>query len=91
MFGRMCESDVLLESATLPTSIAPGDLVAMPAAGAYTFSMSSRYNGIRRPPVLFVEDGVVREVVERETLEHVLAGEKTIEQAAAWSYTPADE
>ena len=91
VFGRMCESDVLLEKVMLPPSIRSGDLVAMPGAGAYTFSMSSRYNGIRRPPVLFVEDGVVREVVERETLEHVLAGEKTFDGAAAWSYTPGIE
>lgn len=91
VFGRMCESDVMLDQVRMPGDIAEGEVVAMPAAGAYTFSMSSRYNGIRRPPVLFVEDGIVREVVERETLEHVLAGELTLGAAEAWSYTPGDE
>lgn len=88
LFGRMCESDVLLESVEVPDSLGPGDVVAMPTAGAYTFSMSSRYNGIRRPPVLFVENGTVREVVRRETLDDVLAGEYKLEASEAWSYTP---
>ena len=57
VFGRMCETDVLLEEVALPSTIAPGDLVAMPAAGAYTFAMSSRYNALPRPPILFVKDG----------------------------------
>ena len=85
----MCESDVLMDSVQMPNTMEPGDVVAMPAAGAYTFSMSSRYNGLRRPPVLFVEDGTVLEVVARETLEHVLAGEARLEDAAAWTYTPS--
>ena len=88
VFGRMCESDVLLESTFLPGSVRVGDIVAMPAAGAYTYSMSSRYNGLRRPPVLFVENGVVREVVRRETLDDVLAGETRLDAAPTWSYTP---
>ena len=88
VFGRMCESDVLLESTFLPGSVRVGDIVAMPAAGAYTYSMSSRYNGLRRPPVLFVENSVVREVVRRETLDDVLAGETRLDAAPTWSYTP---
>ena len=88
VFGRMCESDVLLESVRLPDSVGVGDVVAMPAAGAYTFSMSSRYNGLRRPPVLFVENAVVREVVRRETLDDVLAGQLSLDAAPTWSYNP---
>ena len=81
VFGRMCETDVMLEEVLLPATMAPGDLVAMPAAGAYTFAMSSRYNVLPRPPVLFVKDGEVREVVRRETLDEVLAGQKTLKEA----------
>ena len=80
VFGRMCETDVMLEEVLLPATMAPGDLVAMPAAGAYTFAMSSRYNVLPRPPVLFVKDGEVREVVRRETLEEVLAGQRTLNE-----------
>ena len=53
----------------------------MPAAGAYTFAMSSRYNVLPRPPVLFVKDGAVREVVRRETLEDMMAGQRTLREA----------
>ena len=86
--GRLCESDVMLDRALLPDAIEPGDVVAMPAAGAYTFSMSSRYNGLRRPPVLFVKDGVVHEVVRRETIEDMLAGEARLDAASTWTYNP---
>ena len=85
IFGRMCETDVLLESVLLPGSVGEGDLVAMPTAGAYTFSMSSRYNLLPRPPVLFVKDGQVREVVRRETIEDLLSGQRTFEEARPWS------
>ena len=81
----MCETDVLLESVLLPGPVGPGDLVAMPTAGAYTFSMSSRYNVLPRPPVLFVKDGEVREVVRRETIEDLLSGHRTLDEARPWS------
>ncbi len=81
VFGRMCETDVMLEEVLLPATMAPGDLVIMPAAGAYTFAMSSRYNVLPRPPVLFVKDGEVREVVRRETLDEVLAGQRMLNEA----------
>ncbi|MDE0168120.1 MAG: diaminopimelate decarboxylase [bacterium] len=81
VFGRMCETDVLLDSVRLPESIGEGDLVAMPTAGAYTFSMSSRYNVLPRPPVLFVSDGQVKEVVRRETIEDLLSGQRTLGEA----------
>ena len=80
VFGRMCETDVLLDSVDLPESIGPGDLVAMPTAGAYTFSMSSRYNALPRPPVLFVKEGEVREVVRRETIDELLMGQTMMEE-----------
>ena len=85
VFGRMCETDVLIDTVELPASIRPGDLVVMPTAGAYTFSMSSRYNALPRPPVLFVKDGEVREVVRRETIDEVLMGQRTLDEAESWS------
>ena len=85
VFGRVCETDVLFDKIYLPGSIRVGDLVAMPTAGAYTFSMSSRYNVLPRPPVLFVKDGKVREVVRRETIEEVLMGQRNLDEAEVWS------
>ena len=85
VFGRMCESDLLLDSVGLPGAMSEGDLVVMPTAGAYTFSMSSRYNAFPRPPVLFVRDGQVREVVPREIIEDLLRGQRTLDEARPWS------
>ena len=45
-------------------------------------------NGLRRPPVLFVKDGVVHEVVRRETIEDVFAGEARLDAASTWTYNP---
>jgi diaminopimelate decarboxylase len=73
--GRYCEStDILVAAARLPR-LSPGDLVAIPAAGAYTLSMSSNYNAAPRPAVVWVRDGVDRLVRRRETLDDWLGAE----------------
>ncbi len=65
--GRHCESgDVLVEDALL-SAPRVGDLLAVPATGAYCFTMSNNYNGSRRIPVVFARDGQARVVVRRET------------------------
>jgi len=65
--GRHCESgDVLVDGIALPDPQV-GDLLAVPATGAYCFTMSNNYNGNRRIPVVFARDGVARLVVRRET------------------------
>jgi diaminopimelate decarboxylase len=72
--GRHCETgDVVAEGALLPDDTGPGELLAVPVTGAYGYSMSSRYNGVRRPPVVFVRDGVAHAVVRRETFDDLLA------------------
>ena len=89
VFGRSCESDLLLDGAELPADMGPGRTVAMPAAGAYSYSMSSRYNALPRPPVLFVKNGKAREVVCRESPADLLGGQRGLRAAPAWS--PEDE
>jgi diaminopimelate decarboxylase len=70
--GRHCESgDVLIDGVALPTPRV-GDLVAVPATGAYCFTMSNNYNGNRRIPVVFAHDGHARQVVRRETWDDLL-------------------
>lgn len=72
--GRHCESgDVIAPAATLPGDTAVGDVLAIPGTGAYVFAMSSRYNGVGRPAVVFVRAGRAREVVRRETDDDLLA------------------
>jgi diaminopimelate decarboxylase len=50
-----------------------GDLVAVPATGAYCYTMSNTYNGARRIPVVFVRDGGARLVVRRDSWDDLLA------------------
>jgi diaminopimelate decarboxylase len=71
--GRHCESgDVLVEDVPLAAPRV-GDLVAVPATGAYCFTMANNYNGNRRIPVAFAADGAARLVVRRETWADLLA------------------
>jgi diaminopimelate decarboxylase len=71
--GRHCESgDVLSDSVPLRDA-AVGDLLAVPATGAYCYTMSNNYNGARRIPVVFATDGQTRMVVRRETWPDLLS------------------
>jgi diaminopimelate decarboxylase len=73
--GRYCESgDVLVRSALLPMPV-PGDLVAIPSAGAYQLSMASNYNLVPRPAVVVVAEGQARLVRRRETYADLLAAD----------------
>ncbi|WP_329450172.1 diaminopimelate decarboxylase [Streptomyces sp. NBC_01724] len=68
--GRHCEAgDILADDVALPGDIRPGDLLAVPAAGAYHLSMASGYNMIGRPPVIAVSDGTARVLIRRESLD----------------------
>jgi diaminopimelate decarboxylase len=70
--GKYCESgDILIEGIELPT-LEPGDLLAIPAAGAYTLSMSSNYNMALRPAVALVNDGQARLIRRRETYDDLI-------------------
>jgi diaminopimelate decarboxylase len=71
--GRHCESgDVLIDAIALPDPRV-GDLLAVPATGAYTFTMANNYNGARRIPVVFAAGGAARAVVRRETWADLLS------------------
>jgi diaminopimelate decarboxylase len=70
--GKHCESgDIVVRDAYLPVDTAPDDLVAVPATGAYCFSLASNYNYLARPAVVAVRDGAARLIVRGET-EHDL-------------------
>ena len=73
LVGKHCESgDVLVGEASLPP-VGPGDLVCLPATGAYGVSMASNYNGVTRPAVVFVDGGEARLVTRRETYDDLIA------------------
>ena len=68
--GKHCESgDVLVERGWLPSDVAVGDVLGVPVAGAYGYSMASNYNKVPRPAVLFVRNGCARLVIRRETYQ----------------------
>jgi len=75
--GMHCESgDVLIDDVELP-SPRRGDLLAVPATGAYTLAMSSNYNGVGRPAAVLVRNGEARLIRRRETVDDLLALEAT--------------
>lgn len=65
--GRHCESgDVLADRVPLPDGLARGDLVAVAATGAYTYSLASAYNRVGRPAVVAVREGRATMWLRRE-------------------------
>ncbi len=72
--GKHCESgDVVVRDAWLPNDLAPGDLLAVAATGAYCRSMASNYNYVPRPAVVGVRDGSCEVILRRESMDDLLA------------------
>jgi len=70
--GKFCESgDILIRDARLPR-VDTGDIVAIPAAGAYCLAMASNYNHATRPAVVLVAGGQARLIRRRETYEDLM-------------------
>jgi diaminopimelate decarboxylase len=81
--GKHCESgDILIKDVHLPEDVAPGDLLCIPATGAYTYSMANNYNRVPRPPIVMVENGNAVEVVRRETYDDVLKLDRRMDGSA---------
>jgi diaminopimelate decarboxylase len=71
--GKHCETgDVVVRDCWLPEDLAPGDLLAVAATGAYCYSMASNYNRLPRPAVVAVRDGAARSLLRRETVDDLL-------------------
>jgi diaminopimelate decarboxylase len=82
--GKHCESgDIVVHSDYLPGDVAPGDVVGVPATGAYGWAMSSNYNYLPRPPVVAVADGRARLIVRGETEEDLLSRDVGAARAGA--------
>jgi diaminopimelate decarboxylase len=78
--GKHCESgDIVVHADYLPADVQPGDLVAVPATGAYHWSMASNYNYLGRPPVVAVRDGRAHLLVRRETEKDLLSRDAGLE------------
>ena len=74
LVGKHCESgDIIIRDIDLPSDIAPGDILAIPATGAYGRSMASNYNHMLKPAVISVANGAARTILRRETEADLLA------------------
>jgi diaminopimelate decarboxylase len=82
--GKHCESgDIVVDHEYLPEDLVPGDLLAVPATGAYCVSLASNYNHVPRPPVVAVRGGRSTVIVRGETIDDVLARDAGIDGAIA--------
>ncbi|MGV2903980.1 diaminopimelate decarboxylase [Microbacterium sp. AGC62] len=82
--GKHCESgDIVVDHEYLPDDLVPGDLLAVPATGAYCVPLASNYNHVPRPPVIAVRDGHSTVIVRGETVDDVLARDAGIDGAKA--------
>ena len=73
--GKYCESgDILVRDVELPR-LQAGEILAIPASGAYCLAMASNYNGALKPPIVFVRDGKAKLVRRRETYADLMACE----------------
>ena len=78
--GKLCESgDIIIEKGKLPKSTEVGDIVAVTTTGAYCYTMSSNYNRMMRPAVVFVKDGRAKVAVKRETLDDLIRNDEIFE------------
>ena len=80
--GKHCESgDIVVDHEYLPDDLAPGDLLAVPATGAYCASLSSNYNHVPRPAIVAVSGGESRVIVRGETIDDLLGRDAGIDGA----------
>lgn len=72
--GKHCEAgDIVVRDCYLPGDAAEGDVLAVPATGAYCASLSSNYNAQPRPAIVAVRAGEARVLVRRERIADLLA------------------
>jgi diaminopimelate decarboxylase len=70
--GRFCESgDILIKDIELP-ALETGDVIVIPASGAYCLSMASNYNASLKPPIVLVKEGSARLIRRRESYEDLM-------------------
>lgn len=70
--GKCCESGDLIGENMPLQHAESGDIIAVCATGAYNYSMSSNYNRLQKPAVVFVNNGESRIAIKRETLDDII-------------------
>ncbi|HJX69715.1 MAG TPA: diaminopimelate decarboxylase, partial [Dehalococcoidia bacterium] len=70
--GKFCESgDILIKDIYLPR-VEEGDILAIPACGAYSIPMASNYNASLKPAIVLVKEGQAHLIRRRETYEDLV-------------------
>jgi diaminopimelate decarboxylase len=84
--GKHCESgDILIKDAQLAPA-EPGDILVVPATGAYNYSMASNYNRIPRPAAVLVNEGEANIIIQRETYDDLLRHDRLPERIATYDF-----
>ncbi len=82
--GKHCESgDIVVRHDYLPSDVAPYDLLAVAATGAYCYSLSSNYNFLPKPPVVAVANGTARLIIRGESESDLFARDIKYQSDAA--------
>ena len=77
--GKCCEyGDLIIKGKSLPKG-EKGDLLLVSTTGAYGYSMSSNYNKLARPAVVFVKNGKASLAIRRESFEDLVRNDLAIE------------
>ena len=78
--GKCCESgDILIWDLAVP-GIDHEDVLAVLCTGAYTYSMSSNYNGLPRPAMVLVREGKAKLIIQRETYKDIIKNHLRLEE-----------
>ena len=82
--GRFCESgDILIKNIELP-KLEQGDIICVYNTGAYNYSMASNYNRVQKPAMVLVKDSQADVIIERETLEDLIAHDIIPDRLRKW-------
>ncbi len=74
--GKYCESgDILIKDVSLP-KVTPGDIIAVPVAGAYCLAMASNYNAVPKPAIFMVKKGKARLIRRSENYQDLMRLDK---------------
>lgn len=70
--GKNCESGDILIRDIMLADPQPGDILANFSTGAYHYTMSSNYNQLPKPAVVFTYQGKSRLVIRRQTFDDLV-------------------